>query len=191
MPKFIIPNEVVESESGQRDDVFPKGTWEGTIEKLHLRTITQGEGGDFFLKTKEGEYFAESCEIANLQIGDITAILDGQPNIGGLKYFESDIFLSFDGLNWDDYQDEDGDNRWRLRQTQLRLTKLAKAIGMTEEGEGGVGPVNEFDNFLRITDEGEGLNGMVVRFKVIHRTFKKRDGSEGKQAQTSQFYPAG
>ena len=190
MPKFIIPNEVVESESGQRDDVFPKGTWEGTIEKLHLRTITQGEGGDFFLKTKEGVYFAEECEVANLQVGEVVAVLDGQPNIGGMKYFESDIFLSFDGVNWDDYVPVEEDDRWRLRQTQLRLTKLAKALGLVEEGAEGVGPVDEFGNFLRDTTESTGLGGMRVRFKVNHRTFKKRDGTEGKQALTAQFYPA-
>jgi len=190
MAKFIIPQDVVEAEGGNRDDVFPKGLWQGTIEVVRIREIHQGEGGDFFLQQK-GEYFADSCEVASIQIGENTALEEDQPDIGQMKYFEDNIILSYDGLNWDEYENVEDDPRWRLSQTQLRLTKLAAALGLTDESEDGVGPVDHFDELFRSTSDepAEGLNGMGIRFKVFHRTFKKRDGSQGKEAQTAQYYP--
>jgi len=196
--KFVVPQEILDREAGPRDDVFPEGLWEGVVEVVRVRTITEGEGGDFFLRDKTGNYFASECEVASLQIGENVAVEEGQPDIGGLKYFDDNIILSFDGLNWTDYEYEENDPRWQLRLAQTRLTKLAHALDLTENVEGGVVPVDTFDDFFRSTDEGEGLNGMAVRYKVIHRIFPKREEKAlprkdwtGKEAQTAQYYPAG
>lgn len=193
MPKFTVPTEVLDTEVGSRDDTFPEGTWEGVIEIVRVREVhaDDGEGPLFFLQDKQGNYFAQKCELASIQYGTNTAVLEGQPNIGAMKYFDDNFILSFDDVNWDEYQREDGDPRWQLGLTQTRLTRLAKALGLTEVEGDGEGPVDHFDELVRDTDEGRGLNGMGVRYKVFHRKFKKRDGTDGKQAQIGQYYPAG
>ena len=199
MAQFFIPKEAAEAESGgQRDDVFPEGTWEGTIEIFRSRDIYQGDGGDFFLQDKSKNYYADSTTVGSLQIGEITAVLEGQPDIGGMKYFEDNIFLGFDvngqDIKWDGYENEEDSDLWRLSQTQLRMTKLANALGLVDTEDDGVGPVDNFHELLLNTGdeiEDPGLEGMTVRFKVVHRKFKKRDGTDGKQAMTAQFYPVG
>lgn len=197
MALFTIPTETVEKEP-QNFDAFPEGIWEGTIEVCRVREIFDGDGGDFFLKDKEGSNFAEKCEVGSLQIGSNTAVLEGQPDIGEMKFFLENLILSFDELNWDAFHNVEGDKRWQLGSTQLRLTKLAHALGLTEEEDGGVGPVENFDELLRTTNNvdpdtgipaASGLNGLKVRFKVYHRKFTRRDGTPGKQAMVAQFYP--
>ncbi len=97
--------------------------------------------------------------------------------------------LSYDGLNWDYYVDSDGSPTWQLGVTQRRLTKLASALGLVDETPEGIGPVDDFDEVFRQTDENSGLNGMRVRFKVIHRRFKRKDGTDGKEVMVAQYYP--
>ena len=197
MAKFTIPTDVVEKEPTNFEH-FPEGVWEGTIEVYRQREIFQEEGGDFHLKDRNKAFFAEKCEAASLQIGGITGCLEGQPEVGDSKYFMSDIIMSFDDTNWDEYENEEGADNWKLGQTQLRLTKLAHALGLTDDGPDGVGPIDDFDNMLRLTadvdpdtgiPQASGLNGLPVRFKVYHRKFKKKDGTPDRQALIGQFYP--
>ena len=187
MAKFHINTETVDTPADEREDIFPKGIWEGTVEKMHLREIERGEGGDFFLS--DG---AQSCLMGKLQIGDIEAMGDGQPNIGAMKYFEDNIFLEEDGVSWDDATDAVLEQQWRLAQTQLRMTRFAKALSLTDVEGDSEGPVDHFDEFLRQTDNetASGLAGSRVRFQVVHKSFKKRDGTDGKSAITKQWYPA-
>ena len=79
MAKFIIPNEVVEQESGAGRSEFPEGTWEGSIETVRIQIINQEDPGDFFLKNKDGVFFADQCEKASMQVGSNVAMLEGQP----------------------------------------------------------------------------------------------------------------
>lgn len=179
---FKIPRSQAENPNPGGDWIPDEGLWAGVIEEVRIQEVRIDEEGGpvFVLRGAGGEVVNREAEVASIQIGDLQP-LDGQDPAGNRKIFDDLIMLSADGREWIDDPVE-GEN-WRLNQARRRLTNLALALDLVEEDGDFVYPSPDFVESL----QDGGLKGEEVEFEIRHRTFKRRDGSEGVAAEIVRY----
>jgi hypothetical protein len=194
MAKFMIPTAEADAPvgSGASSGPFPEGTWKGRIEVVRINDVFIGGGGpEFVLYNKKSEPpVAQRAEVASIQLGGITPVLDGQDEVGNRKFFDELLILSMDEHLWDEPSEEEPS--WKLEQTRRRLTNLAVAVGAAEtDGNGSTGPVDDFGEMLRASaEEGEGISGCDVIFEVYHERFTRKGGEGGVREHIRAYLPA-
>lgn len=184
---FRIP--VQEAQEGNQpaetDDLFPEGVWRGVIEEVRVNEIRPGDPAEFILQP--GDLSLEFASVASIQIGQIEAQLEDQPDVGNRKffdrgYYDKGIYLQTDSVRWDRANPDEVEKYWPLQRTRTHLTNLAMAVpNLSENSDGAVGPVEDFHELLLNTsEENGGLHGTEVYFTVRHRggTFTPEGESE-------------
>lgn len=164
--------------------IFPAGHWRGVIEQTRVSQVDASAPNAFKLNMYD-DGFAETMEIASVQLGGASALAEGQGDPGNLKCFDDNLYLSIDGVAWD--SDEiTKDSNWRFLATRKRLTKLARALGLVEKIGASIRPSADFGELIR----SNGLAGQAVAFEVYHKPWKSKAGKSGTEVLVAGYTQA-
>ena len=190
MGQIMIPTSQAEAPVGDGgSDVFPKGSWCGTIDQVRIRDLPPwadiaGRG-----------YGCDDGEVLSIQFGT-NRPLDGQDACGEKKHFVD--FVIRDGeetLETIDVTDR-GSDCWQLQKSARMFANLGAAMGQTEilENEEGESMTCLADDFLDNLKSGA-FDNEEIAFNVFHKSYvKKAQNGEtpgtGTEVVTKEFFQA-
>ena len=189
MAVLRMPKKRAENPNAGRD--FPEGVWLFTIEETRQRLISSADQkmGWAFEPNAKGNvaYKGQDAETVSLQLGQATALEDGQPDPGAQKVFceltvrDGKYYIE----NIDRSLKEQPVGYKILIDTSL-FVNLALSLGQTYEEGADVLPADDFREQL----QAGAFNDFKVIGQVKHNKYVKKDGSQGLRVEIVQFSPA-
>jgi len=190
MSKLRVAKKRAENPSAGRE--FPEGVWMFTIEESRLKQIERTDKMDWaFSPNAKGNvaYKGKDAETVSLQLGQAQPLEEGQDDAGAQKVFceltirDGDVTIE----NVDNSVDMDKQPvGYRILIDTGLFVNLALALGQAYEEGGDVIPSDDFREQLA----GGAFNGFKVVAQVKHRTYTKKDKTQGMNVEVSQFSPA-
>jgi len=189
MSQIMIPTSQAEAPVGDSNNVFPKGSWCGTIDSVRVRELPPWANID------GRGYSCDDGEVLSIQFGT-NRPLDGQDECGEKKHFVD--FVIRDGEETSETVDvmDRGVSCWQLQKGTRLLANLGAAMGQTEvlEIEDGTSMTVVAEDFLDNLKSGA-FDNEEVSFGVFHKpwTTKVENGEtpkSGTEVITKEFFQA-
>jgi len=183
--RIIVPLAQAESLVGGDDRPFPPGPWQGVIEEVRTKPLPSNNGQPF------AGYETTDGEILTLILGQ-NRPLDGQEDVGNRKFFV-DIVLRDGNRQMGEVDITEREvPYWQLQRSARIVANLARALGQVEEVQmpDGSTAVAVMEGFVDALAAGQ-FDGTQIGFEIVHRNFKRKDGTAGVREEIKTFFPVG